>query len=41
MKKKKQLEKAFYENENKYQKELLEKYNPNDKFKKKEHLLII
>ena len=31
-----QLKKIFYENENKYQKELLEKYNPNDIFKKKE-----
>lgn len=32
-----QLKKIFYENENKYQKELLEKYNPNDIFKKKEY----
>lgn len=31
-----QLKKIFYENENKYQKKLLEKYNPNDIFKKKE-----
>lgn len=31
-----QLKNTFYENENKYQKELLEKYNPNDIFKKKE-----
>ena len=31
-----QLKRIFYENENKYQKELLEKYNPNDIFKKKE-----
>ena len=31
------LIKIFYENENKYQKELLEKYNPNDIFKKKEN----
>ena len=30
------LKKIFYENENKYQKELLEKYNPNDIFKKNE-----
>ena len=30
------LKRIFYENENKYQKELLEKYNPNDIFKKKE-----
>lgn len=33
---KKQLKNMFYENENKYQKELLEKYNPNDIFKKNE-----
>lgn len=33
---KQQLKNIFYENENKYQKELLEKYNPNDVFKKKE-----
>lgn len=33
---KKQLKQIFYDNENKYQKELLEKYNPNDIFKKKE-----
>lgn len=33
---KQQLKQIFYENENKYQKELLEKYNPNDIFKKKE-----
>ena len=33
---KQQLKKIFYDNENKYQKELLEKYNPNDIFKKKE-----
>lgn len=32
----KQLKNLFYENENKYQDELLEKYNPNDIFKKKE-----
>lgn len=32
----KQLKNLFYENENKYQKELLEKYNPNDIFKKEE-----
>lgn len=31
----KQLKNIFYENENKYKKELLEKYNPNDIFKKK------
>ena len=33
---KKQLKNIFYENENKYQEELLEKYNPNDIFKKRE-----
>jgi hypothetical protein len=33
---KQQLKHIFYENENKYQKELIEKYNPNDIFKKKE-----
>lgn len=33
---KQQLKSIFYENERKYQKELLEKYNPNDIFKKKE-----
>lgn len=33
---KQRLKNIFYENENKYQKELLEKYNPNDIFKKKE-----
>jgi len=33
---KQQLKKIFSENENEYQKELLEKYNPNDIFKKKE-----
>lgn len=33
---KQQLEQIFYENENKYQKELLEKYNPNDVFNKVE-----
>lgn len=33
---KQQLKKIFYDNENKYQKELLEKYNPNDIFKKKQ-----
>ena len=32
----KQLKNIFYENENKYQEELLEKYNPNDIFKKRE-----
>ena len=32
----KQLKSIFYENENKYQEELLEKYNPNDIFKKRE-----
>lgn len=31
-----QLKNKFYENENRYQTELLEKYNPNDIFKKKE-----
>ena len=31
-----QLKNLFYENENKYQQELLEKYNPNDIFKKRE-----
>lgn len=31
-----QLKKIFCENENEYQKELFEKYNPNDIFKKKE-----
>ena len=31
-----QLINLFYENENKYQEELLEKYNPNDIFKKRE-----
>ena len=31
-----QLKNKFYENENNYQKELSEKYNPNDIFKKKE-----
>lgn len=30
------LKKIFYENENKYQKELLKKYNPDDIFKNKE-----
>lgn len=33
---KQQLKNKFYENEEKYQKELLEKYNPNNLFKKKE-----
>lgn len=33
---KQQLKQIFYENENRYQKELLEKYNPNDIFKKGE-----
>lgn len=33
---KQQLENIFSENENKYQKELLEKYNPNDIFNKRE-----
>ncbi len=33
---KRQLKNIFYENENIAQKELLEKYNPNDIFKKKE-----
>lgn len=33
---KQQLKQIFYENENRYQKELLEKYNPNDIFKKRE-----
>ena len=33
---KRQLKNIFYENENISQKELLEKYNPNDIFKKKE-----
>lgn len=32
---KQQLEKIFYENENTYQEELLEKYNPDNIFKKK------
>ncbi len=32
---KQQLEKIFYENENAYQEELLEKYNPDNIFKKK------
>lgn len=32
----KQLKNIFYENENKHQEELLEKYNPNDIFKKRE-----
>ena len=36
-KEKQKLKNIFYENENKYQKELLEKYNPNDIFKKKEN----
>ena len=31
-----QLKNKFYENEKRYQTELLEKYNPNDIFKKKE-----
>lgn len=31
---KQQLKQIFYENENRYQKELLEKYNPDDIFKK-------
>lgn len=33
---KQQLKQTFYDNEKKYQIELLEKYNPNDIFKKKE-----
>ncbi len=33
---KQQLKQIFYENENRYQKELLERYNPNDIFKKRE-----
>lgn len=33
---KQQLKQTFYDNENKYQKELLEKYNPSDILKKKE-----
>ena len=38
---KQKLKNLFYENENKYQKELLEKYNPNDIFKKKENKINI
>lgn len=37
---KKQLESKFYENENIYQKELLEKYNPNGIFNKNETKVI-
>ena len=33
---KQQLKQIFYDNENKYQKESLEKYNPNNIFKNKE-----
>ena len=32
---KQQLEKIFYENENTYQEELVEEYNPDNIFKKK------
>lgn len=37
---KQKLENTFYENEKMYQKELLEKYNPNGIFKKKETKVI-
>lgn len=37
----KQLKNMFYENEKKYQEELLEKYNPNNIFKKNEIKIII
>lgn len=37
----KQLKNIFYENENRYQEELLEKYNPNNIFKRKEQKLEI
>ena len=34
---KRKLKEIFYENENKYQKELLKKYNPNDIFQNREN----
>ena len=38
---KQQLEKIFYENENAYQEELLEKYNPDNIFKRKKLKILI